>query len=280
MSIQWTIDEVSAAKLESETISADAARDQVWEAIRVITDPELDESIAELGFIQSLTITEPPADSFTRNRFDVQLTFLLPTYWCAANFAFIMAEDLRERVAQLPWVNEVRVELADHYTADEINRGITAGKSFSESFPDEGGGDLKDLRRLFRLKAFQRRQYGLLRHLLDRSGDTPEVRAEILAMTITQLRDFPITDDEGTKLRVAYLDILPEVARPSAGDSWSPAFILPNGKPLNPEGLDDHLRQLRRTTTNIEFNSAVCSSLLKARNSDTATSKSGVLPTK
>jgi metal-sulfur cluster biosynthetic enzyme len=282
MSIQWTIDEVSAAKLESETISADAARDQAWETIRVVTDPELDESIAELGFIQSLTITEPPADSFTRNRFDVQLTFRLPTYWCAANFAFIMAEDLRERVAQLPWVNEVRVELADHYTADEINRGITTGKSFSESFPDEGGGDLKDLRRLFRLKAFQRRQYGLLRHLLDRSGDSPEVRAEILAMTITQLRDFPITDDEGTKLRGTYLNILPEFAPADAvtGGSASLAFILPNGEPLNPEGLDDHLRQLRRTTTNIEFNSAICSSLLKARNSDTATSKSGVLPTK
>ena len=181
-----------------------------------------------------------------------------------------MAEDLRERVAQLPWVNEVRVELADHFTAGEINHGLAAGKSFSESFPDEGGGDLKDLRRLFRLKAFQRRQYGLLRYLLAYSGDKPEARAKILAMTITHLRDCPIHDDEGVKLRIAYLEILPEFLRPpllssSASDAASDslAFILPNGKPIDPDGLDAHLRELRRTTTNIEFNAAICSSLLK-----------------
>jgi metal-sulfur cluster biosynthetic enzyme len=261
-------------KLETQSITADGARDQVWQAIRTVTDPELDESIADLGFIQSLAITELSPGSLARKRSDVHITFRLPTYWCAANFAFIMAEDLRERVAELPWVNQVRVELADHFTAGEINDGLAAGKSFSESFPDEGGGDLKDLRRLFRLKAFQRRQYGLLRYLLDTSGDTPEARAKILAMTITHLRDYPIGNDEGVKLRFAYLDILPEFFRPplpsaSAVDATSDslAFILPNGRAIDPSGLDAYLRELRRTTTNIEFNAAICSSLLKARNS-------------
>src|ERR1700739_2616300 len=104
-------------EFEPGSMTAGDARDQVWKAIHSIIDPELDESIVDLGFIQSLTISRPRLAPFNQNRFDVRLGFRLPTYWCAANFAFIMAEDLRERIAQLPWVNEVRVELADHFTA-------------------------------------------------------------------------------------------------------------------------------------------------------------------
>ncbi|HUN57529.1 MAG TPA: iron-sulfur cluster assembly protein [Candidatus Binataceae bacterium] len=289
-------------------MDTDNARAQVWEAIRSVSDPELDESIADLGFIQSVAITQSEStDPSAVTEAAVHITFRLPTYWCAANFAFMMAEDLRERVVSFPWVREVKVELVDHFTSDEINRGIAAGASFSDSFPtpaepqaaastsversgtsrrirelrsdrgirelrpdgdsadfgDQSDTNLASLRRLFRLKAFQRRQYRLLRNLLDASHD----RADLLRMTITNLRDLPITDEEGAKLRTAYLDILSEFSRNFSSDS--PAFILPNGSPLDPDHLDEHLRQLRRTTINIEFNAALCTSLLKSRNTPT-----------
>ncbi|HTT77543.1 MAG TPA: iron-sulfur cluster assembly protein, partial [Candidatus Binataceae bacterium] len=274
-------------------------------AIHTVTDPELDESIASLGFIQSVAITQPEStDSSAVTEAAVHVSFRLPTYWCAANFAFIMAEDLREHIARIPWVREVNVELVDHFTSEEINRGVATGASFTDSFPAalvkpeaaastsaersgtsrrarelhpdrdspkptaEDDANLADLRRLFRLKAFQRRQYRLLRYLLDASYD----RADLLAMTITQLRELPIIDDEGVKLCTAYLDILPEFSRrPSSdpspvSDTNSFAFILPNGSPLKPADLDAHLRQLRSTTINIEFNTALCTSLLKSRN--------------
>jgi metal-sulfur cluster biosynthetic enzyme len=293
-------------------MDTEQARDQVWQAIRTVTDPELDESITDLGFVQSVAITQlDSADPSAIADASVLITFRLPTYWCAANFAFMMAEDLRERVMRLPWVREARVELVDHFTAEEINRGIAGGQSFSASFPDEGGGNLADLRRLFRLKAFQRRQYRLLRHLLDALHD----RAELLGMTITQLRDLTLTDQEGAKFRNDYLAILPEFLRRNASpaltsgsvaltsgsvrtfaagvssrsDSGVPssssvdstnqppadslAFVLPNGSPLDVAHLDDHLRQLRRTTINIEFNSAICSSLLKSRNNNPTVAK-------
>jgi metal-sulfur cluster biosynthetic enzyme len=269
-------------------MDTESARDQIWQAIRTVTDPELDESIGDLGFIQSVTITQPEsADPSAIGGSAVHITFRLPTYWCAANFAFMMAEDLRERIVRFPWVREVNVELVDHFTSDEINRGIAAGASFTESFPSEGGGNLADLRRLFRLKAFQRRQYRLLRYLLDVAHD----RAQLLALTITQLRNLSIAKDEGAKLRAAYLDILPEFSRQphrpdslpgvvqlsgesSGASSDSLAFIQPNGSALDPDHLDDHLRQLRRTTINIEFNSALCSNLLRARNHPTNVTKS------
>jgi metal-sulfur cluster biosynthetic enzyme len=286
-------------------MDTEQARDQVWQAIRTVTDPELDESIADLGFVQSITITPPnSADPSAIADAAVLITFRLPTYWCAANFAFMMAEDLRERVTQLRWVREARVELVDHFTADEINRGIAERQSFGASFPEEGGGNLADLRRLFRLKAFQRRQYRLLRHLLDASHD----RTELLAMTTAQLQDLLITGEEGDKLRRDYLAILPEAvqrrplpasksgfpttsaagasqAADSEVSSWpstvsitqlppdSLAFVLPNGAALNVDHLDQHLRQLRSTTINIEFNSAICSSLLKSRNSNPTVAK-------
>lgn len=261
------------------TMMAEQARDQVWEAIRTVTDPELDESVAALGFIQSVTVNRIEDGQPETGRAEagglanaaVRITFRLPTYWCAANFAFMMAEDIRDRVDQLPWVRAVTVELADHFSADEINNGIAAGHSFSASFPTEASGNLTSLRRLFRLKAFQRRQYRLLKYLIGASHDS---RA-LLAMTIEGLRDLVITDAEGSKLRADYLAILPEFSRASAteGVSASLAFILPNGSPLDPDHFDDHLRQLRRTTTNIEFNYALCSSLLKARNSNTSVTK-------
>ncbi len=309
----WRIETLRGPSFDASAIvnrmDTEQARDQVWQAIRTVTDPELDESITDLGFVQSVAITQPDSADPSAVDASVLITFRLPTYWCAANFAFMMAEDLRERVTRLPWVREARIELVDHFTADEINRGIAERQSFSASFPEEGGGNLADLRRLFRLKAFQRRQYRLLRHLLDASHD----RAELLSMTITQLRDFTITDEEGAKLRNDYLAILPEffprhvsppsrsvsasvaaaepslpsdheVPSPSRSNSTSQpapdslAFVLPNGSPLDVVHLDDHLRQLRRTTINIEFNSAICSSLLKSRNNNPTVAKPDTQP--
>ena len=110
----------------SSWMDTESARDQVWQAIRTVTDPELDESIADLGFIQSVAITQPEsADPSAIAGAAVHIIFRLPTYWCAANFAFMMAEDLRERIVRLPWVRAVNIELVvDHFTSDEINRGI------------------------------------------------------------------------------------------------------------------------------------------------------------
>ncbi len=68
-----------------------------------------------------------PADS-------VRVDFRLPTYWCAANFAFLMADDMRIAVAALPWVRKVTVGLGEHMYADEINRGVAAGLSFQATF--------------------------------------------------------------------------------------------------------------------------------------------------
>src|SRR5476649_857826 len=93
---------------------------EVWTRLESVIDPELDESVTELGFV---TRVEVDADDHVR------IDFRLPTYWCAANFAFLMADDMRVAVAALPWVTKVSVGLGEHMYADEINRGVAAGRS-------------------------------------------------------------------------------------------------------------------------------------------------------
>jgi len=117
--------------------------------IRAVSDPELDEPFTDFGFIESIDID---ADDHVR------IVFRLPTYSCAANLPFMMAEDI-PRVQELPWVTGAAVELIDHFSAAPINQETAARLSFSATFPEE----LEDLILVFRSKAFLRRQKRLLR---------------------------------------------------------------------------------------------------------------------
>src|ERR1700737_1911473 len=68
---------------------------EIWDRLGHVTDPELDESVTDLGFVTSVEV-----DAMDH----VHIQFRLPTYWCAANFAFMMADDMRAAVGALPWV--------------------------------------------------------------------------------------------------------------------------------------------------------------------------------
>src|SRR5262249_58174704 len=135
---------------------SDARQAQVWACLQSVTDPELDESVVDLNFV-----TRADVDPMNR----VHIEFRLPTYWCAANFSFLMADDMRSAVSALDWVESVSVVLGEHMYADKINAGLARGLSFQETFGTEADGSLDDLRQTFLIKAFQRRQVALLNHL-------------------------------------------------------------------------------------------------------------------
>src|ERR1700751_4789342 len=132
-------------------------KEEVWSALNAVTDPEIDESVVSLDFV-----TEVKVDSDNR----VEIDFRLPTYWCAPNFAFLMASDMRDAVIELEWVSEVSVKLFDHFSADLINRGVALRQDFRDAFPGETDDDLSAIRQKFLGRAFERRQELLLRHLL------------------------------------------------------------------------------------------------------------------
>ena len=213
-----------------------------------VTDPELDEPVTELGFVTAVAAGEDGL---------VSVAFRLPTYWCAANFAFMMADDMRREVGRLPWVTEVVPQLGEHMYAEQINRGVAAGLSFHETFGDAAVDDLDVVRRTFLLKAFQRRQEALLQHLLDAG-----LAAEALAgLTLDGLSGLTL-GQAGVRLRDRYMERR-SVAGPADADAL--AFVDAGGRALAATDLPAHLRSLRRVGTNAEFNGALCSALLAAR---------------
>src|SRR5258708_20939869 len=97
---------------------------EVWACLQGVTDPELDESVTDLNFVTK-------ADVDPENR--VYIEFRLPTYWCAANFSFLMADDMRRAVNALDWVEGVSVVLGEHMYADKINAGLAKRRSFQQA---------------------------------------------------------------------------------------------------------------------------------------------------
>ena len=229
--------------------SATAQRQaEVWERLGSVTDPELDEPVTELQFV-----SQPAVDA----QGNVRIAFRLPTYWCAANFSFLMADDMRRAVLELPWVSAVEVVLGEHMYADKINEGLARGLTFQETFGAEADGDLEELRQSFLVKAFQRRQAALLNHLLD-AGWQPETLA-LLPLGALAALDL---GGDGGKLVARYLERRPVVgpARPELR-----AFIDAEGAGLKAATLRSYTTGLRRVGVNAEFNSALCRGLLSVR---------------
>jgi len=224
-----------------------ARTDEVRAALDRVTDPELDESVIELGFVTGIDIAGD----------DVAVTFRLPTYWCAANFSYLMASDMRDAVAGLPWVRRVSVVLDEHMFVEAINDGVAKSQDFAEAFPTEANADLAGIRLNFGLKSFERRQEALLRHLLA-LGHEP---AAILKLDAGGLERINL-NAEGISLRRRYLE-----RRPLAQGS-ALAFVTRNGEKIMDETLNIYLRNIRRVGLNAEFNGALCRGLLAARYGD------------
>lgn len=214
-------------------------------ALDQVTDPELDESVVKLGFVTAIDITDDER---------VRINFRLPTYWCAANFSYLMAADMRDAAASLPWVRHVEVRLDEHMFIEAINEGIAAGHDFTEAFPSESGENLDALRRHFGLKSFERRQDSLLRYLLARGCDA----AMLIDLTLADLQSLAI-DPDGAVLRARYI-----VRRALVGGG-DRAFVTASGDRIMHETLTIYLRHIHRIGLNAEFNAALCSGLLAVR---------------
>ncbi len=221
---------------------------QVHACLATVMDPELDESVTELGFITEVALAGEGA---------VKIDFRLPTYWCAANFAFLMADDMRRAVQTLPWVRSVEVQLHDHMYAEAINQGVTNGAGFQAAFGVAAEGGLDALRHTFELKAFQRRQDALLVHLLDLKH-LPET---LVALDVQSLCALPL-DAVGGKLLARYLERRSLVGNPGL------AFVDVDGHAIPATSMSAYLRDLRRVGVNAEFNGTLCRGLLAVRDKE------------
>jgi len=227
--------------------SIEDRRAEVWDRLRGVIDPELDESVVDLGFVTYVDVEAGEK---------VRVGFRLPTYWCAANFSYLMADDMRLAIGALPWVGEVEVTIGEHMYAEKINEGLKRGLSFAEAFGDEADDDLGGLRRTFLVKAFQRRQSALLDHLIAAGFSA----AQLVDMSLEELSAADL-DDTGSALRRRYFERRGVVGEADARR----AFVDAEGERLQAETLGVYMRAMRRVGVNAEFNGALCRGLLRER---------------
>jgi metal-sulfur cluster biosynthetic enzyme len=215
--------------------------EKVLDALSGVRDPEIDEPLTDLGFVDRVHVDGA--------RVDVHLR--LPTYFCAPNFAYLMVADAVMAVQALPEVGDVTVTLNDHFASDEINGATAAGRGFEAAFPGESVGELGELRDLFTRKAFTARQSRLCDGLL-RAGRTVEDLAAA---------------------RLGALDGQPDVTRCIElreqlgidASPGSPAFVLADGSALDAGGLTRFIRVARLVRLSLEGNAGMCRSLLATR---------------
>jgi metal-sulfur cluster biosynthetic enzyme len=243
--------------IEAPTAVSEAT---VLDALRGVIDPELDESLVDLGFVDSVRVDDAVVDVVLR----------LPTFWCAPNFAYLMANDARDAVLRQPGVRQARVALKDHAYSDEISVGVSSGARFETIFAGQAeDDDLETLRRVFYAKAFGMRQEQLVRCLLD-AGLTAE---EVVALGVRDVLD--TSDRSGLVLRLDGRERLVRGAAPLArmylerrdrmGVGADRLITDEGGHPIPANGLREYLARVRRQRISMTFNALMCRGLLETR---------------
>jgi metal-sulfur cluster biosynthetic enzyme len=213
----------------------------ILEALGHVRDPELDEPITDLGFVTDVKVGEDA----------VRVRLRLPTYFCAPNFAYLMVADARAAVESVPGAGRAEIVLEDHHDAERINAGVAAGRGFAATYGGEAGGELDELRLVFRRKAFLARQERLARSLLE-AGATAE---RLAAMRLGEL-------DDGEQART-YLERRAELGLPVDPD----AFLLvdPTGARVPADRVVTSLRFAQTVRISIEGNASFCRGMLATR---------------
>jgi len=236
--------------LENER-STDPKLAEVWARLDRVMDPELDEPITDMGFVEGVTVHDGT---------DVIVSFRLPTYWCSPNFAFLMAEGIKREVDALPWARDTMVQLEDHMAAEEMNAAVNAGGSFADAFEElRDGEDLDALRDKFDRKAFQRRQEVAIKALIARGQSVPHV----LATTLATLQGARFSDATEVRQTGRYLDLLQSRKLAVAPDD--PAFPTWEGAAITEQNFKTYMELLRSVRINMEFSGSLCHGLKRSR---------------
>ncbi|CAA9440072.1 MAG: FIG01128099: hypothetical protein [uncultured Pseudonocardia sp.] len=222
-----------------------ALRDAVWRALDTVLDPELDEPVTDLDFVESCTVSEEGVAT---------VVLRLPTFFCAPNFSFLMVADAYDAVSAVEGIVRADVTLADHHASAEINDGVAAQAGFAATFEGEATDELDELRRIFLDKAVIAGQDRVARPLVD-AGAGPEELADLTLGAVA-----PSADLDRLRARRAQLG-LPH-------DDDAPLLLHSDGSRVSSAQVPLHLRRARLTRIGIETNGEFCKSFLKTRYPD------------
>ena len=242
-------------------------REAVLRQLDAVLDPELDESILALGFVKTVE----------GNGSHLTVELELPTYWCAANFSFLMANDAHRNLLQVQGVESVTVRLPDHFASKAIETGVNSGKSFAESFPGEAWDNLEQLRDLFLRKGYIARQEQLLRQLINAGLSYEEISSLRSADVIVDEESCWVRLDDAETVHVGqslearrYFE-----RREGLALDCSPTGALMRDlkdQPIPADRLETYFIRSRTARVSTEAAGALCSVLLQARQAAKETS--------
>jgi metal-sulfur cluster biosynthetic enzyme len=229
-------------------IDADHDGAAIVTRLATVLDPELDQSIVELGFVQELRVHAKHA----------QVTLQLPTSWCAMNFAFLMAEDMRKVLLATDGIEYVTVRLGDHCAADEIEAAVNRGEPFSDAFSGEGAGSLAGLRANFLRKGFLVRQQRLLQQLRDTRS--PEAIARLRVQDGLHVAAAEVVNP--------YLERRIELGLDCS--TSAPLIVDQDGAVVAADRLEAYYQQIRTVRVALDANGAFCRAVLARRTASRA----------
>lgn len=235
-------------------------REVIFKRLEKVLDPELDEPILKLGFVKSI---EAESDHLT-------IELHLPTYWCAPNFSYMMAEDTRRELLTVEGLGDVTVRLKDHFAAKTIEAGVNAGKSFSEAFPDETSENLCQLSDLFLRKGYIRRQERLLQNLKKASLSFEEIALLRISDLYVEDESYRIQRNDGRICNVGEAEVARQYFQRRAElnldcSPTAPLIIDLRGREVTAEKLEKYLIRARTVRVALQANGSFCAAVLAAR---------------
>ncbi|MDE1826566.1 MAG: DUF59 domain-containing protein [Thaumarchaeota archaeon] len=94
-------------------------RRQIFEELTKIVDPEINVSIMELELIDNIDIAGP----------EVKVDLHLTSPFCPAIFGFKIAQDVHDNLLKIDGVNDVKLNVSNHFMAEAINNQVNSSKN-------------------------------------------------------------------------------------------------------------------------------------------------------
>ncbi|RBI60274.1 metal-sulfur cluster biosynthetic enzyme [halophilic archaeon] len=259
----------------TDSVSESAVR----ERLDRVTDPELDESIVELQYIDQIHI----------DGHDVTVQFRLPTAWCSPAFAWMMATGIRDEVGSLPPVETIQIRLIDHMHEAEINRGVNERLAFDDVFED-AEDDITQVREELDQKARLARQYRAVNALRD-AGLQPDQIVRLQRNDVTFQADGPPTtsgdrehavvtvQDGGLHVSVPAAPLREYLEKATGTGIVASAedvlFATPENDPIDVDNFEQVHARSRLAHTNMDGQGGICANLNESRYEDVSIPREG-----
>jgi len=101
----------------------------IFDELSKIVDPEIGVSIMELELVDKVDIKEK----------DVNVDLHLTSPFCPAVFGFKIAQDVRDNIYRIQGIENVKINVSNHFMAEAINKQVNESKPPSKQHLENEG---------------------------------------------------------------------------------------------------------------------------------------------